>query len=82
MDLISYLLPSQTGLSLQRWNLDTTTQQVMVYLASTQTLARCPLCHSPSHRIHSHYERTLKDLPVVQFSLTIVLSVSKIFLPE
>lgn len=79
MDLISHLLPSQAGLSLQRWDLDTTTQQVTVYLASTQTSALCPLCHSPSHRIHSHYERTLKDLPVVQFSLMIVLTVSKFF---
>ncbi|MFK8185031.1 MAG: transposase family protein [Phormidesmis sp.] len=27
-------------------------------------IARCPLCHCPSDRIHSHYERTLKDLPL------------------
>ena len=79
MDLISHLLPSQTGLSLQRWDLDTTTQQVTVYLSSTQTLAPCPRCQCPSHRIHSHYERTLKDLPVVQFSLALVLTVSKFF---
>jgi len=79
MDLISHLLPSQPALSLQRWDLDTATQQVTVYLASTQTLAPCPLCHRLSHRIHSHYERTLKDLPVVQFSLRLVLTVSKFF---
>ena len=79
MDLISHLLPSQAGLSLQRWDLDTTTQQVTVYLASTQTSALCPRCQCPSHRIHSHYERTLKDLPVVQFSLALVLTVSKFF---
>jgi transposase len=79
MDLISHLLPSQTGLNLQRWDLDLTTQQVTVYLASTQVLALCPLCHRRSHRIHRHYERTLKDLPIVQFTLTIVLSVSKFF---
>ncbi|MBE9108119.1 ISL3 family transposase [Nodosilinea sp. LEGE 07298] len=79
MDLISHLLPSQTELSLQHWDLDTATQQVTVYLASTQTVAQCPLCHRPSHRIHSHYDRTLKDLPVVQFSLTIVLTVCKVF---
>lgn len=79
MDLISHLLPGHTKLSLQHWNLDTVTQQVTVYLASTQTLAPCPLCHCPSHRIHSRYERTLKDLPVAQFSLTIVLTVCKVF---
>jgi len=79
MDLISHLLPSHTELSLQHWNLDTDAQQVTVYLVSTQTVAQCPLCHCPSHRIHSHYERTLKDLPVAQFSLTIVLTVCKVF---
>ena len=79
MDLISQLLPSHTALSLQHWDLDTDAQQVTVYLASTQTVAQCPLCHRPSHRIHSHYERTLKDLPVAQFSLTIVLTVCKVF---
>ena len=59
--------------------MDTDTQQVTVYLVSTQAVAQCPLCHRPSHRIHSHYERTLKDLPVAQLSLTIVLTVCKVF---
>ncbi len=36
MDLISHLLPSQTELSLQHWDLDTAIQPVTVYLASTQ----------------------------------------------
>ncbi len=78
MDLISHLLPSPTELSLQHWDWNTATPQVTIYLASTQTVAQCPLCHRPSHRIHSHYDRTLKDLPVVQFSLTIVLTVCQV----
>lgn len=42
-------------------------------------MAYCPLCQGPSHRIHSRYERTLKDLPVVQLRLTIILAVCKFF---
>lgn len=33
----------------------------------------------PTHRIHSHYERTVKDLSVVQFRLIIILKVCKFF---
>ena len=48
-------------------------------ISSLQVLACCPLCHVPAHRIHSHYHRTLKDLPCVNFALTFVLQVCKFF---
>lgn len=54
-------------------------QQIILKLSSTQAMAHCPLCHSPTHRVHSRYERTLKDLPVAQFRLKITLSVCKFF---
>ena len=79
MELIQHLLPSQTNLSLQSWNLDTTVQQITLNVSSTQIMAHCPLCHCPTHRVHSRYERTLKDLPVVQFHLIIILVVGKFF---
>ena len=79
MELIQHLLPSQTNLSLKSWNLDTTEQQITLNVSSTQTIAHCPLCHCPTHRVHSRYERTLKDLPVAQFHLIIILVVGKFF---
>jgi transposase len=79
VDLIQHLLPNQTDLSLQSWHLDTTAQQITLHVASTQNRAHCPLCHCPTHRIHSRYERTLKDLPVVQCHLIIILVVGKFF---
>ncbi len=54
-------------------------QQILLKLSSTQAVAHCPLCHSPTQRVHSRYERTLKDLPVAQFCLKIILSVCKFF---
>ena len=30
---------------------------------STAATAPCLLCMTPAHRLHSHYERTLADLP-------------------
>jgi transposase len=79
MELLQHLLPTQTGLSLTSWNLDAANGQIILELSSTQQVAECPLCHCSSHRIHSHYERTLKDLPLAQFTLVILLAVSKFF---
>lgn len=79
MELLQHLLPSQTDLALNHWDLNTATNQIVVQLSSTQSVAACPLCHCPSHRIHSHYERTLKDLPLAQFTLVLLLTVGKFF---
>ena len=79
VEFLKHLLPSQSDLTLNSWHIDPVDHQVTVNLSSTQTVAHCPLCDCPTHRIHSGYERTLKDLPVVQFSLTIVLAVCKFF---
>lgn len=79
MELLQHLLPGQTDLALNCWNLNTGANQIVAQLSSTQSVAACPLCHCPSHRIHSHYERTLKDLPLAQFTLVILLTVGKFF---
>ena len=79
MELLQHLLPSQTALALNRWDLNAATNEIVVHLSSTQSVAVCPLCHYASHRIHSHYERTLKDLPLSQFTLVILLWVGKFF---
>ena len=79
MDLLQHLLPSQKDVALNRCNLDEATGQIVIHLASTHRIAHCPLCHCPTHRVHSHYERTLKDLPLAQFSLVILLVVGKFF---
>jgi hypothetical protein len=73
MDLIQQLLPHQTDLSLQSWSLERADQQITLHLASTRSIAHCPLCHCPPDRVHSHYERTLKDLSVDQFHLKIIV---------
>ena len=79
MELLQHLLPSQTDIALNHWNLNAATGQIVVHLSSTQSVAQCPLCRCASHRVHSHYERTLKDLPLAQFTLVILLAVSKFF---
>jgi len=51
-------------------------------LSSTQKIVPCPLCSGLTHRIHSHYERTLADLPCVHFRLRLILQVCKFFCPN
>jgi transposase len=46
--------------------IDDTTTQITLVVRATQPTAPCPLCTTPAQRIHSHYERTLADLPWAQ----------------
>lgn len=53
-----------------------------MHVSSTQVLTCCPVCNNTAHRVHSRYERTLRDLPCVDFCLTILLQVCKFFCPN
>ena len=48
-------------------------------MRSTQIPAPCPLCAIPARRIHSHYERTLADLPWAAYRVRLQLRVRKWF---
>lgn len=79
MELLQHLLPKPSSLHLESWDFDLIHHQMTLSVSSTQAIACCPLCNRPTHRIHSRYERTLRDLPCVNFSLTILLQVCKFF---
>ena len=52
---------------------------LMLALTSVRRCAYCPLCHRSSRRIHSHYVRTLADLPFGERTLTLHLNVRRFF---
>ena len=79
MELLECFLPDASTLNLKHWDLDAERHQIIVTVCSTQAVACCPLCQSLTGRVHSRYERTLKDLPLAQFGLIIVLEVCKFF---
>jgi transposase len=58
---------------------DDTAAQITLRVRSTQTSAPCPLCATPTRRIHSDYARTLADLPWAQYRVRIQLCVRKWF---
>lgn len=49
------LLPNSSKLYLEHCELDTEQQQLTLSVLSTQHLAKCPVCSTPSTRTHSHY---------------------------
>ena len=73
------LLPKSAPLQIAGYDLDLEHHHLTLKAVSTQQTAYCPLCKTPTHRVHSHYRRTLADLPCVHFSLIILLEVCKFF---
>jgi transposase len=73
------LLPDATTLRLEACAVDDTTAQITLRVRSRQTSVPCPLCTTPARRIHSHYERTLADLPWAAYRVHLQLRVRKWF---
>ena len=59
--------------------LDNAATLITLRVRSTRATARCPLCTTRARRIHSHYERTLADLPWAQYRVRLQLRVRKWF---
>ncbi len=48
-----------------------------VQAESTTRTTRCPSCNHVSQRVHSYYHRTLKDLPVANYTVQLYLTVPR-----
>nr|WP_051482695.1 ISL3 family transposase [Synechocystis sp. PCC 7509] len=79
VQFLQCLLPDCNLLRLENCEIDTDNYQIALSVSSTQISAQCPLCFTSTRRIHSRYERTLADIPCVNFSLTLALQVCKFF---
>jgi transposase len=79
VEILQYLLPSTQQIQLETWSLDTANRHLSVSVSSTQTTAQCPLCNSVSDRVHSRYERTLQDVGLAHYRMTLQLQVRKFF---
>ena len=82
MELLQYLLPNPSLLNLQSYEIDLESHHLTLTVSSTQTNAQCPLCGAWTQRIHSRYQRTLADLPCLDFSLILLVQVCKFFCPN
>ncbi len=71
------LLPILEGLRIDC--LTTEVHTISVCLTAVGEAARCPLCSQTSLRIHSHYQRTLLDMPWNRVAVRIHLIARKFF---
>ena len=53
--------------------------RLLLMLSSTQLTATCPYCSSLSARVHSHYTRTLVDLPCQERAVVLRVQVRRFF---
>lgn len=73
------MLPDATLLRLEACVLDDALSQITLAVRSTQASARWPVYTTPASRIHSHYERTLAELPWAAYRVRLQLRVRKWF---
>ena len=64
---------------LEACTLDNAATRITLRVCSTQATAPCPLCTTRARRLHSHYQRTLADLPWAQYRVRLQLRVRKWF---
>jgi transposase len=57
------ILPDPCCLQLMSVEVDDALNLITASATTTASEAACPLCQQPSKRVHSHYLRTLTDLP-------------------
>lgn len=53
--------------------------EVIIYVASNRKTCKCPYCGAPSQRIHSYYEKSFLDLPIMDKKTKIVIENRKLF---
>jgi transposase len=78
-ETFAHVLPKTTPLQLDAWHIDEVHAQITLLISSTQAEARCPGCDVPARHVHSHYTRTLADLPWSGYRVTWQLRVRKLF---
>ncbi len=56
-----------------------TENEVIIYVASNRRSCRCPYCGCDSMRIHSRYEKSFQDLPIMGKKTRIIIENRKFF---
>ena len=73
------LLPDPVGLEVESVSADEEPSTIVVNLRTNQSAAPCPLCQQVSDQVHSHYQRTLADLPWATWCVTLQIQVRRFF---
>lgn len=74
-----FLLPDPARLEGLTYTIDDPNQHMHLTVCSVQSESTCPICQQKSGRVHSHYHRTLADLPCTDLRVTLDLQVRRFF---
>src|SRR5260221_1170613 len=76
-DLIERLMPASQGLRVHQLTL--ASDELTLLMATSRSEACWPLCGQPTARVHSHYTRTLQDLPWSALRVRLRIQVHRFF---
>jgi transposase len=79
MHSFNFALPDATIVNLEATEIDPTQHQIRLTVRTLGASSRCPGCQCLSHRIHSHYQRQLADLPWSDYQVSLQLQTRKFF---
>lgn len=79
LTFLTRFLPDTMRLSLEAWHVDDAVHQIRLHVTSTHARVPCPLCQVQTARVHSHYARTVADLPWGIYSVCLQLRGRKFF---
>jgi transposase len=79
MELLPYLLPLGDSFQVNQLRIEREDHIVAVELEAIAPDCPCPSCRLPAERIHSHYQRTVADLPWADLIVRLHLLVRKFF---
>ncbi len=72
-------LPDPSELQLEAVQIEENVPQVIITMMTAQPAAKCPVCHEIMQRVHSHYWRTIGDLPWAGIPVALHLQVRRFF---
>src|SRR5215217_4608460 len=79
MNCLTCLLPDPTTLRLDQLAVTADGAALAFAISSIQACTQCPLCEQSATRVHSHYQRTVADLPWADLPVQITLTVRRFF---
>ena len=79
MNCLTCLLPDPTTLRLDQLAVTADGAALVFAISSIQACPQCPLCEQEATRVHSHYQRTVADLPWAGLPVQITLTVRRFF---
>lgn len=56
-----------------------TTDEAVIYVASNRKICTCPYCGTDSARVHSYYEKSFQDLPIMGKKTKVIIENRKFF---